>query len=132
MRMRDGRQSIARIAHELGRHQATIYRELRRNFLYNDDAHFQGYFGVLVTVVQKVHGCLFDPRLKQILRDYLTSLPRHLRQEMRKVRRDRALYVLTPTQMHPGHCCGHNCRAPRYPGLTEISRQRLPAGNLRR
>ena len=45
MRMRDARQSVARIASELGRHPATIYRELRRNFFYDDDAFFRGYFG---------------------------------------------------------------------------------------
>ena len=45
MRMRDARQSVARIASELGRHPATIYRELRRNFFYDDDAYFRGYFG---------------------------------------------------------------------------------------
>jgi IS30 family transposase len=43
MRMRDARR--ATIAHELGRHPATIYRELRRNFFYDDDAYFRGYFG---------------------------------------------------------------------------------------
>ena len=44
-RMRDARVSVGRIAAELGRHPATIYRELRRNFFYDDDAWFRGYFG---------------------------------------------------------------------------------------
>ena len=45
MRMRDARQSVSRISSELGRHPATIYRELRRNFFYDEDAYFRGYFG---------------------------------------------------------------------------------------
>lgn len=45
MRMRDRRISVSKIAAELGRHPATIYRELRRNFFYDDDAYFRGYFG---------------------------------------------------------------------------------------
>ena len=45
MRLRDRRVSVGKIAAELGRHPATIYRELRRNFFYDDDAYFRGYFG---------------------------------------------------------------------------------------
>ena len=59
MRMRDARQSVARIASELGRHPATIYRELRRNFFYDDDAFFRGYFGRVAhgkAVARRVRG----------------------------------------------------------------------------
>ena len=45
MCMRDRRMSAGRIAAELGRHPATIYRELRRNFFHDDDAYIWGYFG---------------------------------------------------------------------------------------
>ena len=45
MRMRDARQSVVRIALQLGRHLATIYRELPRNFYHDDDPYFRGYFG---------------------------------------------------------------------------------------
>jgi transposase, IS30 family len=45
MRLRDARVPVDKIATELGRHPATIYRELRRNFFYDDDAYFRGYFG---------------------------------------------------------------------------------------
>jgi len=44
-RLRDAKVPVARIAVELGRHPATIYRELRRNFFYDDEAWFRGYFG---------------------------------------------------------------------------------------
>ena len=33
------------IAVALGRHPSTIYRELKRNFFYDKDAYFRGYFG---------------------------------------------------------------------------------------
>ena len=45
MRMRDRRMPVGKIAAELRRHPATIYRELRRNFFYDEDAWFRGYFG---------------------------------------------------------------------------------------
>ena len=45
MRLRDARVPVSKIAAELGRHPATIYRELRRNFFFDDDAYFRGYFG---------------------------------------------------------------------------------------
>ncbi|SMC36948.1 Helix-turn-helix domain-containing protein [Novosphingobium sp. B1] len=45
MRMRDRCMPVGRIAAELRRHPATIYRELRRNFFYDEDAWFRGYFG---------------------------------------------------------------------------------------
>lgn len=44
-RMRAAKAPVARIAAELGRHPATIYRELRRNFFYDEDAWFRDYFG---------------------------------------------------------------------------------------
>lgn len=43
-RMMDARLPVSRIAAELGRHTSTIYRELRRNYFYDDDAYFRGYF----------------------------------------------------------------------------------------
>lgn len=45
MSMRDRRMPVSRIAAELRRHPATIYRELRRNFFYDVDAWYRGYFG---------------------------------------------------------------------------------------
>ncbi|WP_298287954.1 helix-turn-helix domain-containing protein [Novosphingobium sp.] len=39
------RMPVGRIAAELRRHPATIYRELRRNFFYDEDAWFRGYSG---------------------------------------------------------------------------------------
>lgn len=45
MRRRDRRMPVGRIAAELRRHPARIYRELRRNFFYDEDAWFRGYFG---------------------------------------------------------------------------------------
>lgn len=45
MRLRDARVPVSKIAAELGRHPATIYRELRRNIFFDDDAYFRGYFG---------------------------------------------------------------------------------------
>lgn len=44
MEMRDARVPIRIIAAELGRHVSSIYRELKRNFLYDEDAWFRGYF----------------------------------------------------------------------------------------
>jgi len=49
MRMRDRRMSVGTNAAELGRHPATIYRELRRNFFYDVDAYFRGYLAMLRT-----------------------------------------------------------------------------------
>ena len=45
MSMRDRRMAVSRIAAELRRHPATIYRELRRNYFYDVDAWYRGYFG---------------------------------------------------------------------------------------
>ena len=45
MRMRDRRMPVGRIAAELRRHPATINRELGRNFFYDENAWFRGYFG---------------------------------------------------------------------------------------
>ena len=45
MRMRDAKVPVSRMAVELGRHPVTIYRELRRNYFYDDDAYFRGYLG---------------------------------------------------------------------------------------
>ena len=44
MRMRDVTVPESRMAVELGRHPATIYRELRRNYFYDDDAYFKRLF----------------------------------------------------------------------------------------
>ena len=44
-RMRDARTPVRQIAARLGRHVSTIYRELKRNFFYDEDAWFRGYFG---------------------------------------------------------------------------------------
>jgi IS30 family transposase len=33
------------MATRLGRHPSTIYRELRRNYFFKEDAYFRGYFG---------------------------------------------------------------------------------------
>lgn len=41
---RDARKPIREIAARLGRHVSTIYRELQRNFFYDTDAWFRGYF----------------------------------------------------------------------------------------
>lgn len=43
-RLRDAQRPIREIAMQLGRHVSTIYRELQRNFFYDDDAWFRGYF----------------------------------------------------------------------------------------
>ncbi|CAH0496707.1 IS30 family transposase [Novosphingobium sp. CECT 9465] len=43
-RMRDARTPVRQIAARLGRHVSTIYRELKRNFFYDEDAWFRGYF----------------------------------------------------------------------------------------
>ena len=41
--MKDARLPIRRIAEQLGRHPSTIYRELRRNFFFDEDYYFRGY-----------------------------------------------------------------------------------------
>jgi Helix-turn-helix domain len=41
-RMKDARLPVGRIAEQLGRHPSTIYRELRRNFFYDEDSYFRG------------------------------------------------------------------------------------------
>lgn len=43
-RLRDARRPVREIAARLGRHVSTIYRELKRNFFYDEDAWFRGYF----------------------------------------------------------------------------------------
>jgi len=43
-RFRDARRPVREIAARLGRHVSTIYRELKRNFFYDEDAWFRGYF----------------------------------------------------------------------------------------
>lgn len=43
-RMRNPGTPIWQIAARLGRHVSTIYRELKRNFFYDEDAWFRGYF----------------------------------------------------------------------------------------
>jgi IS30 family transposase len=43
-RMKDSRLPVSRIAEQLGRHPSTIYRELRRNFFYDEDSYFRCYF----------------------------------------------------------------------------------------
>jgi IS30 family transposase len=43
-RMKDARLPVSRIAERLGRHPSTIYRELRRNFFFDEDSYFRGYF----------------------------------------------------------------------------------------
>lgn len=43
-RLRDARRPIREIAMQVGRHVSTIYRELQRNFFYDNDAWFRGYF----------------------------------------------------------------------------------------
>jgi transposase, IS30 family len=43
-RMKDARLPVSRIAEQLGRHPSTIYRELHRNFFYDQDSYFRGYF----------------------------------------------------------------------------------------
>ncbi|MDR6708327.1 IS30 family transposase [Novosphingobium sp. 1748] len=44
MQRRDARVPVGRIAHELGRHPSTIYREISRNFLYGEDPWYRGYY----------------------------------------------------------------------------------------
>ena len=43
-RMKDASLPVSRIAEQLGRYPSTIYRELRRNFFYDEDSYFRGYF----------------------------------------------------------------------------------------
>jgi IS30 family transposase len=43
-RLRDARRPVREIAARIGRHVSTIYRELKRNFFYDEDAWFRGYF----------------------------------------------------------------------------------------
>lgn len=43
-RLTDARIPVRRIAAELGRHPSTIYRELRRNFMHDEEPFFRGYF----------------------------------------------------------------------------------------
>lgn len=43
-RMKAAKLPVRQIAAELGRHPSTIYRELRRNYFFDEDAYFRGYF----------------------------------------------------------------------------------------
>ncbi|MBV1692228.1 IS30 family transposase [Novosphingobium sp. G106] len=43
-RMKAAKLPVRKIAAELGRHPSTIYRELRRNYFFDEDAYFRGYF----------------------------------------------------------------------------------------
>ncbi|CDO38561.1 IS30 family transposase [Novosphingobium sp. KN65.2] len=43
-RMNEAGMSVSAIAERLDRHRSTIYRELRRNYFYDEDAWFRGYF----------------------------------------------------------------------------------------
>lgn len=65
MRLRDARVPVGRIAAELGRHPSSIYRELKRNFFYDADAWFRGYFG------RVAHKKAADRRLRggKVMRD---------------------------------------------------------------
>jgi|SRR5579863_3845848 len=44
-RMKNAKVPVSQMATRLGRHPSTIYRELRRNHFFDDDAYFRGYFG---------------------------------------------------------------------------------------
>ncbi|MPS71368.1 MAG: hypothetical protein E2586_23105 [Novosphingobium sp.] len=43
-KMRDAAIPVSEIAARLGRHRSTVYRELRRNFMHDEEAWFRGYF----------------------------------------------------------------------------------------
>jgi IS30 family transposase len=43
-KMRDAAIPVSEIAARLGRHRSTLYRELRRNFMHDEEAWFRGYF----------------------------------------------------------------------------------------
>ncbi|MGE4303992.1 MAG: helix-turn-helix domain-containing protein [Novosphingobium sp.] len=43
-RLRDARRPVRDIAARFGRHVSTVYRELKRNFFYDEEAWFRGYF----------------------------------------------------------------------------------------
>ena len=43
-RMNEAGMPVSAIAERLDRHRSTIYRELRRNYFYDEDAWFRGYF----------------------------------------------------------------------------------------
>jgi IS30 family transposase len=43
-KMRDAAVPVCEIAARLGRHRSTIYRELRRYFMHDEEAWFRGYF----------------------------------------------------------------------------------------
>ena len=43
--MKNAKVPVSQMATRLGRHPSTIYRELRRNHFFDDDAYFRGYFG---------------------------------------------------------------------------------------
>jgi len=46
-KMRDAAVPVCEIAARLGRHRSTIYRELRRYFMHDEEAWFRGYFPVV-------------------------------------------------------------------------------------
>ncbi len=39
------KNAVSQMAARLGRHSSTSYRELRRNYFFDEDAYFRGYFG---------------------------------------------------------------------------------------
>jgi len=43
-RLKDARIPVRKIAAQLGRHPSTIYRELRRNYMHDEEPFFRGYF----------------------------------------------------------------------------------------
>ena len=43
-RLKDARQPVRAIAARLGRHPSTIYRELRRNFMFDEEPYYRGYW----------------------------------------------------------------------------------------
>jgi IS30 family transposase len=44
-RMKIGKIPVGQMAARLGQHPSTIYRELRRNYFFDEDAYFRCYFG---------------------------------------------------------------------------------------
>lgn len=43
-RLHEAKVPGSQIARQLGRHATTIYRELRRNYFFDEDPYFRGYF----------------------------------------------------------------------------------------
>lgn len=46
-RLHDAKVPGSQIAKRMGRHATTIYRELRRNYFFDEDPYFRGYFGAV-------------------------------------------------------------------------------------